>query len=86
MNQDRRSVTDQLTTLSLRGQPGNQGVNALCWSTLDGIAQRIAADVQVFSYGDYRALQVVPGSVPPFLYRLRDMSVGRRIRRANQLR
>ena len=67
-------------------ETGNQGVNALCWSTLDGIARRVAADVQVFSYGDNQSLQVVPGSSPPSLYRLRDMSVGRRIWRANHLR
>jgi polysaccharide pyruvyl transferase WcaK-like protein len=67
-------------------ETGNQGVNALCWSTLEGIARRVSADVQVFSYGDKQSLQVVPGSSPPSLYRLRDMSVGRRIWRANHLR
>ena len=30
---------------------GNQGVNALCWSTLTGLAERGCTDLHVFDYG-----------------------------------
>lgn len=64
---------------------GNQGVNALCWSTLEGIADRVDADMRVYRYGAERCRGVVPGSSPPLHFTLESMSAGRRIWRANHL-
>ena len=61
---------------------GNQGVNALCWSALEGILERTPADVHVFGYGEANPAGVVPGSEPPLLYKSESMSAGRRIWRS----
>jgi polysaccharide pyruvyl transferase WcaK-like protein len=80
------SPKSQLCLFGASPGTGNQGVNALCWSTLDGIARRVTADVTVFGYGDNRSRQAVPGSAPPVHFDLRSMSAGRRWWRANHLR
>jgi hypothetical protein len=54
---------------------GNQGVNALCWSALEGIAERIDAEFHVFGYGDeISASRTVPGSSPAIEYTAKGMS------------
>jgi colanic acid/amylovoran biosynthesis protein len=65
---------------------GNQGVNALCWSTLEGLTGRVAADLRVFSFGANESTSVVPGSSPPVYFRPQSMSAGRRVWRADHLR
>jgi colanic acid/amylovoran biosynthesis protein len=65
---------------------GNQGVNALCWSALEGIAERIDAEFHVFGYGDeISASRTVPGSSPAIEYTAKGMSVGKSVWRANHL-
>lgn len=64
---------------------GNQGVNALCWSTLDGLTERAPAEIHVFQYGGDAVADVVPGSEPPVPYRVEPMSTGRRIWRSDHL-
>jgi polysaccharide pyruvyl transferase WcaK-like protein len=64
---------------------GNQGVNALCWSTLEGVADRVDADMHVYRYGAGRCRGVVPGTSPPLHFTYESMSAGRRIWRANHL-
>ena len=60
---------------------GNQGVNALCWSTLAGLAQRGCADLHVFDYGqESRAARF--GEVD---YTLHGITVGKRVWRSNHL-
>lgn len=60
---------------------GNQGVNALCWSTLTGLAERGCTDLHVFGYGrETRAAAF--GSLP---YTLHGMTVGKRVWRSNHL-
>ena len=53
---------------------GNQGVNALCWSTLAGLAQRGCHDLHVFDY----ARDTVEASYGPQKYMLHGMTVGKR--------
>ena len=65
---------------------GNQGVNALCWSTLENIAARGPVDISVFSYGARKAQGTVPGSSPAVSYRMESISAGRRVWRPNHLR
>jgi polysaccharide pyruvyl transferase WcaK-like protein len=67
-------------------ETGNQGVNALCWSTIENIAGRSPVDFRVFSYGANASQSVVPGSSPPVSFRLQGISAGRRVWRANHLR
>jgi polysaccharide pyruvyl transferase WcaK-like protein len=64
---------------------GNQGVNALCWSTLEGFSQRLDAKFDVFHYGKTSLNGVVPGSTPPVHYRSEQMTAGRRIWREDHL-
>jgi polysaccharide pyruvyl transferase WcaK-like protein len=60
---------------------GNQGVNALCWSTLTGLAQRDCTDLHVFDYGrETRSAQL--GAIP---YTRHAMTVGRRFWRSSHL-
>jgi len=64
---------------------GNQGVDALCWSTLNGLAERGCTDLHVFGFGagtQPAAIQRA-GEVTPFL--LHGVSVGRRVWRSNHL-
>jgi polysaccharide pyruvyl transferase WcaK-like protein len=60
---------------------GNQGVNALCWSTLTGMAQRGYKDLHVFDYvtGSRRA------SLGTLDYTLHGMTVGKRLWLSNHL-
>jgi colanic acid/amylovoran biosynthesis protein len=81
-----RSPKSQLCLFGASPGTGNQGVNALCWSALDGIARRLSANVKVFGYGDDRPRQTVPGSAPPVEFDWRGMSAGRRWWRADHLR
>ena len=67
-------------------ETGNQGVNALCWSTIESIAMKTRADFRVFSYGANASQSAVPGSSPPVSFRLQPISTGRRVWRANHLR
>lgn len=60
---------------------GNQGVNALCWSTLSGLAERGCTDLHVFGYGAETRTAAF-GSLP---YTLHGMTVGKRLWRANHL-
>jgi len=64
---------------------GNQGVNALCWSTLEGLAERGCTDLHVFGFGPAgpAVAAVRPGAART--YRLHGVSVGKRIWRANHL-
>ena len=64
---------------------GNQGVNALCWSALEGIRERVDADMHVYCYGAERRRGVVPGASPPLHFTFESMSAGRRIWRADHL-
>ena len=64
---------------------GNQGVNALCWSTLEGFAARLNAEFHVFRYGESAPNSVVPGSVPPVHFKYEQMSAGRKIWRDDHL-
>ncbi len=67
-------------------ETGNQGVNALCWSTIENLAERAAANIRVFSYGASVSRRSVPGSSPPVPFRLQGISAGRRLWRADHLR
>jgi polysaccharide pyruvyl transferase WcaK-like protein len=67
-------------------ETGNQGVNALCWSTIESMARRVPADFRVFSYGASETQSNVPGSSPPVSFRLQGISAGRRLWRADHLR
>lgn len=53
---------------------GNQGVNALCWSTLAGLAQRGCNDLHVFDYGR-KSVAALHGT---HKYTLHGMTVGKR--------
>jgi polysaccharide pyruvyl transferase WcaK-like protein len=64
---------------------GNQGVNALCWSTLEGFAHRADANFHVFHYGKTSLGGVVPGSTPPVHYQCAQMTAGRRVWREDHL-
>ena len=64
---------------------GNQGVNALCWSTLEGIAERTNAKFHVFHYGGTAAQGEVPGSEPSVRFHSEHMTAGRRIWRDDHL-
>ena len=67
-------------------ETGNQGVNALCWSTIESIARRAPVDFRVFSYGASPSRSAVPGTTPPVGFGLRGISAGRRLWRADHLR
>jgi polysaccharide pyruvyl transferase WcaK-like protein len=60
---------------------GNQGVNALCWSTLTGLAERGCNELHVFDYGR-EARPAALGTVP---YTLHGMTIGKRVWQANHL-
>jgi len=64
---------------------GNQGVDALCWSTLNGLAERGCTDLHVFGFGAGTQPAVIQraGAATPFL--LHGFSVGRRVWRSNHL-
>ena len=64
---------------------GNQGVDALCWSTLNGLAERGCTDLHVFGFGAGTQPAAIQrsGEVTPFL--LHGFSVGRRVWRSNHL-
>ena len=85
---DKSTAPIASTNLCLFGaspNTGNQGVSALCWSTLEGIGERTNASMHVFRYGDGMQRSVVPGSVPPLYYQMEGMAGGRRIWRNNHL-
>ncbi len=82
-------MTNSILKISVFGASpctGNQGVNALCWSTLESISKRINADIDVFSYGAAGARCLVPGSSPPISFKQEGMSAGRRVWRSDHLR
>jgi len=54
---------------------GNQGVNALCWSTLSGLAERGCTDLHVFDYGG----ETRPANLGSTPYTLHGMTVGKRV-------
>lgn len=60
---------------------GNQGVNALCWSTLAGLSQRGCSDLHVFDYGR-ESRRAAFGSLD---YTLHGMTAGKRLWRGNHL-
>ena len=60
---------------------GNQGVNALCWSTLNGLLQRGCNDLHVFDYGQ-GSRQAAFGAGR---YTLHGMTIGKRLWHANHL-
>ncbi len=60
---------------------GNQGVNALCWSTLTGLAERGCSDLHVFGYGR----ETRSAALGPIRYTLHGMTVGKRLWQANHL-
>jgi polysaccharide pyruvyl transferase WcaK-like protein len=60
---------------------GNQGVNALCWSTLTGLAERGCTDLHVFGYGR----ETRSATLGPIAYTLHGMTVGKRLWQANHL-
>ena len=60
---------------------GNQGVNALCWSTLIGLSQRGCSDLHVFDYGR-QSRQAEFGQLS---YRLHGITVGKRVWLSNHL-
>jgi polysaccharide pyruvyl transferase WcaK-like protein len=64
---------------------GNQGVDALCWSTLNGLAERGCTDLHVFGFGAGTQSAVIQraGDTTPF--QLHGFSVGRGIWRSNHL-
>jgi len=64
---------------------GNQGVNALCWSLLDGLAQRGCADLHVFGFGPSGPPVVTRSRALATPFRLHGVSVGKRVWRANHL-
>lgn len=64
---------------------GNQGVNALCWSALTGLAERNPGDIHVFQYGVTRKNEVVPGSEPPVQFHSESISAGRRVWRNDHM-
>jgi polysaccharide pyruvyl transferase WcaK-like protein len=64
---------------------GNQGVNALCWSTLEGFAYRADAKFHVFQYGTNFRNGVVPGSTPLVHFQSEQMTAGKKIWREGHL-
>jgi polysaccharide pyruvyl transferase WcaK-like protein len=60
---------------------GNQGVNALCWSTLTGLSERGCADLHVFDYGR----ETRPAALGSISYTLHGVTVGKRIWHSNHL-
>jgi len=80
------SHTQQICLFGASPNTGNQGVSALCWSTVEGIAERVPAELCVYSYGQTKGRRVVPGSLPPVPFRTAGMSAGRRVWRTNHLR
>ncbi|MEP6389964.1 MAG: polysaccharide pyruvyl transferase family protein [Halioglobus sp.] len=60
---------------------GNQGVNALCFSTLEAMAQRGCNDLHVFDYGQATR----PARFGELQYTLHGISVGKRLWRSNHL-
>lgn len=60
---------------------GNQGVNALCWSTLSGLAERGCSDLHVFGYGR----ETRTAASGPMSYTLHGMTVGKRFWQASHL-
>ena len=60
---------------------GNQGVNALCWSTLAGLAERGCSDLHVFGYGP----ETRSAAFGPIPYTLHGMTIGKRLWHANHL-
>jgi polysaccharide pyruvyl transferase WcaK-like protein len=70
-------VQQAITTCVFGASPGtgNQGVNALCWSTLTGLAERGCSDLHVFDYGR-ETRPAALGSIP---YTLHGMTAGKRV-------
>ena len=64
---------------------GNQGVNALCWSTLTGLAERGCDQLHVFGYGNGSHSVTVPGGHPEVPYTLHGISAGKRVWRPRHL-
>ena len=60
---------------------GNQGVNALCWATLAGLAQRGCRDLHVFDYG--RGSR--QAAFDALGYTLHGMTIGKRLWHGNHL-
>jgi polysaccharide pyruvyl transferase WcaK-like protein len=60
---------------------GNQGVNALCWSTLTGLAERGCSDLRVFGYG----CETRRAALGAIAYTLHGMTVGKRLWQSNHL-
>jgi len=60
---------------------GNQGVNALCWSALAGLAERGCRDLHVFGYGR----ETRSAAIGPISYTLRGVTVGKRLWQSNHL-
>jgi len=60
---------------------GNQGVNALCWSTLAGLAERGCSDLHVFAYGK----KTGPAALGSISYTLHGMTIGKRLWQSNHL-
>ena len=60
---------------------GNEGVNALCWSTLTGLSLRGCSDLHVFGYGR----ETKPAAIGSVAYTLHGMTIGKRFWEANHL-
>ena len=77
--------TNSLCLFGASPNTGNQGVNALCWSALQGIGARSNAALHVFRYGDGAKRDLVPGSTLPLFFASEGMAGGRRFWRKNHL-
>lgn len=64
---------------------GNLGVDALCWSTLSGLAERGLDDAAVFGHGAGESIEQAPGADSRPRFRLIGTQVGRRIWQRNHL-
>ena len=60
---------------------GNQGVNALCWSTLYGVSQRGCSDLHIFDYGQGSR----QARFDNLNYTLHGMTIGKRLWHRNHL-
>jgi len=62
---------------------GNQGVNALCWSTLTGLAERGITQLDVFDYSPGSRSATLVGATDDIPYQVHGLSIGKRFWRAN---
>jgi polysaccharide pyruvyl transferase WcaK-like protein len=62
---------------------GNQGVNALCWSTLAGLAERGIRQLDVFDYGLGSRSATLTDPAGDISYQVHGLSIGKRFWRAN---